>query len=129
MSDPELRQEILVVDDTPDNLSLISGILKERFKVKVATGGEKALAICAAKAPSLILLDIMMPEMDGFEVCRRLKASPATASIPVIFLSALATEDDRAQALRLGATGFLVKPVDPDALFAAIALSAPVGTR
>lgn len=76
---------ILVVDDTPDNLTLMSGLLKDLYKVKVANGGERALRIAAGESPpDLILLDIMMPEMDGYEVCRRLKADPATQDIPVI---------------------------------------------
>lgn len=112
---------ILVVDDTPDNLSLISGLLKDTWKIKVATGGDKALKIAAtAPPPSLILLDVMMPEMDGFEVCRRLKADPATAGIPVIFLSAKSESADQAQGLSLGAVGYLTKPVDPVGLVEAV---------
>jgi putative two-component system response regulator len=97
-------------------LSLVSGILKDNYKVKVATSGAKALAICAASAPSLVLLDIMMPEMDGFEVCRRLKKDPVTATIPVVFFSAKGTEEDRVQGTQSGGAGFLVKPIDPNLL-------------
>ena len=71
------RPTILVVDDTPDNLKLMSGLLKDLYKIKIANGGEKALAIAASDSPpDLILLDIMMPGMDGYEVCRRLKCDP-----------------------------------------------------
>ncbi len=80
---------ILVVDDTPANLSLMTGLLRDDYKVKAAIDGEKALRIAqASPPPDLILLDIMMPGMDGYEVCRRLKADPATRDIPVIFLTA-----------------------------------------
>jgi putative two-component system response regulator len=77
---------ILVVDDTPENLHLLSELLKPSYRVKVANSGEKALkTIAAGSPPDLILLDIMMPDMDGYEVCRRIKAHPASADIPVIF--------------------------------------------
>ncbi|RYF60365.1 MAG: response regulator, partial [Comamonadaceae bacterium] len=80
---------VLVVDDTPDNLTLMGSLLREHYLVKVANHGEKALKIAQSSTPpDLILLDIMMPEIDGYEVCRRLKASPATRDIPVIFLTA-----------------------------------------
>ncbi|MDO9005921.1 MAG: response regulator, partial [Aquabacterium sp.] len=79
------RATILVVDDTPENLTLMSSLLKDDYKVKVANNGEKALQIAASDSPpNLILLDIMMPGMDGYEVCRRLKGDPVTADIPVI---------------------------------------------
>ena len=80
---------ILVVDDTPDNLIMMSELLKDEYKVKVANNGEKALKISQSQTPpDLILLDIMMPVMDGYEVCRQLKANPQTQHIPVIFLTA-----------------------------------------
>ena len=81
MSDQKL---VLIVDDTPTNIGVISGVLKDSFKTKVATNGEKALVIASGgEKPDLILLDVMMPGMDGYEVCRRLKANPATHDIPV----------------------------------------------
>ena len=86
---PPLKQRlVLVVDDDPTNITVISGVLKDSFRIKVATNGKQALAM--ARAPDkldLILLDVVMPEMDGFEVCRHLKANPATREIPVIFLT------------------------------------------
>ena len=83
------RKLVLIVDDTPTNVGVISGLLKDTYKTKVATNGEKALAIAnGPETPDLILLDVMMPGVDGYEVCRRLKANPATAEIPVIFLTA-----------------------------------------
>ena len=113
---------ILVVDDAPPNIHVVMGILKDRYQLRVATKGEKALSI-ARKAPlaDLILLDVMMPEMDGYEVCRRLKADPATCEIPVLFVTGHADNDERARGLALGAVGYLSKPLDPEALMAAIA--------
>ena len=103
---------ILVVDDTPDNLALMSDILKDDYKVKVANNGEKALMIAAGESkPNLILLDIMMPGIDGYEVCRRLKADPATKDIPVIFLTARSDIQDEKMGLELGAVDYITKPV------------------
>ena len=108
------KRIVLVVDDTPDNLSLMSGLLKDDYKVKVANGGERALKIAQTDPPpQLILLDIMMPEMDGFEVIRRLKADPKTAGIPVIFLSAKALPEDKQKGYDLGAVDYITKPIDP----------------
>lgn len=113
-SSPTEKRIVLVVDDTPDNLSLMSGLLKDEYKVKVATGGERALKIAQTDPPpQLILLDIMMPEMDGFEVIRRLKGDPKTQSIPVIFLSAKALPEDRQKGIDLGAVDYITKPIDP----------------
>jgi len=86
---------ILIVDDTPVNLGVISGALKDLYKTKVATNGERALALASAdEKPDLILLDVMMPGMDGYEVCSRLKADPATCEIPVIFLTGQTSVED-----------------------------------
>ena len=104
------KPTILVVDDTPENLLLISDLLRKDYKVKVANNGSRALAIAQAEVPpSLILLDIMMPDMDGYEVCRILKSSPATRDIPVVFLSA--KTGDEQQVLEMGGEGYLTKPV------------------
>ena len=108
------KRIVLVVDDTPDNLSIMSGLLKEEYKVKVATGGERALKIAQSDPqPQLILLDIMMPEMDGFEVIRRLKSDSKTQGIPVIFLSAKALPEDKQKGYDLGAVDYITKPIDP----------------
>ena len=112
---------ILVVDDTPDNLSLMSGLLKHDYKVKVANSGAKGLRIATSDTPpDLILLDIMMPEMDGYEVCRQLKQNPATAAIPVIFLTAKAEVEDERMGLELGAVDYLTKPVSPPIVMARV---------
>jgi adenylate cyclase len=105
------RKTILIVDDTPTNIGIISSVLKESFRTKVATNGEKALVLASAgDRPDLILLDITMPGMDGYEVCRRLKANPATRGIPVIFLTAKAEADDEKQGFEVGAVDYIHKP-------------------
>src|SRR5215472_12027269 len=104
---------ILVVDDTPLNISVITGALKDTYRTKVATNGPKALAIAAAdEKPDLILLDVMMPGMDGYEVCRRLKADPATREIPVMFLSALDEARNKAAGFEAGGADYVTKPFD-----------------
>jgi len=113
------KATILIVDDTPDNLSLMSEILKDEYKIKIANNGEKALKIALGESrPDLILLDIMMPVMDGYEVCRRLKGNPATQDIPVIFLTAKAEEVDEKLGLELGAVDYITKPISIPILLA-----------
>jgi len=108
------RPTILIVDDTPDNLALMSALLRDTCRTKVATGGKKALAIAAGEPqPDLILLDIMMPGMDGYEVCRRLKADPRTAGIPVIFLTARTDVEDEQRGFDVGGVDYIAKPVSP----------------
>ena len=105
---------ILVVDDTPLNISVITGALKDTYRTKVATSGAKALAIAVAdEKPDLILLDVMMPEMDGYEVCRRLKADPTTREIPVIFLTAQTDAEDETRGFQVGAVDYVHKPFSP----------------
>lgn len=104
------RPTVLVVDDTPDDLSLMSRLLKDYYKVKVANNGKKALRIVADHPPDLILMDVMMPGMDGLEVCRQLKKNPLTANIPVIFVTAKNEEYDEEHGLNLGAVDYIVKP-------------------
>jgi len=116
------KHTILVVDDTPDNLALMSGLLKDRYKVKVANSGDKALKIAAGDPPpDLILLDIMMPEMDGYEACRRLKHDAATRDIPVIFLTAKSSVEDEKAGLELGAVDYITKPISPPIVLARVA--------
>jgi putative two-component system response regulator len=115
------RATVLIVDDTPDNITLLANLLKDKYQTKVTTSGATALQIVASSKVDLILLDIMMPEMDGIETCRRLKADAATASIPVIFLTAKNLQEDEAMGRAAGAVDFLRKPVNPDLLFARVA--------
>ena len=120
-SSPE-QGVILVVDDAPINIDVITGILSETYRVLAATSGEKALKIASTEhlKPDLILLDIMMPEMDGLEVCQRLKDNPDTESIPVIFLTAKTEVDDVTAGLELGAVDYIAKPVNPAILKARV---------
>ncbi|BDU78118.1 HD-GYP domain-containing protein [Mesoterricola sediminis] len=117
----DLRKTLLVVDDTPDNLKLMGGLLKDRYRVRIANSGPKALAVAAADpAPDLILLDIMMPGMDGYEVCRGLKADPRTRDIPVIFLTAMTAEESEEKGLALGAVDYITKPISPPIVLARV---------
>jgi len=104
------RPTVLVVDDTPDNLQLMSDILLGDFKVKVANSGERALRIAREHTPDIILLDVAMPGLDGYEVCRRLKGDPATATIPVIFLTAHHEVENETRGFDAGAVDYITKP-------------------
>jgi PAS domain S-box-containing protein len=110
----EKRKTILVVDDVPDEIVILEEILKRDYQVKAVTSGEAALKIVGSEAPDLILLDIIMPDMDGFEVCRRLKQDVAGATIPVIFLTARVKSADESMGFQVGAVDYIRKPVDPD---------------
>jgi sigma-B regulation protein RsbU (phosphoserine phosphatase) len=115
------KPSILVVDDTPANLTLMTGLLQDDYQVRAATSGEKALKIAFSdNPPDLILLDIMMPEMDGHEVCRRLKADEKTREIPIIFLTAMSEAEDEEMGLKLGAVDYITKPVSPPIALARI---------
>lgn len=115
------KATVLVVDDTPANLSLMTGLLRDIYKVKAAIDGEKALRIAQSDAPpDLILLDIMMPGMDGYEVCRRLQANPVTRDIPIIFLTAKAGIEDEKMGLELGAVDYITKPISPPIVLARV---------
>jgi putative two-component system response regulator len=115
MADQDLiRPTVLVVDDTPENIHVLSGVLQEEYSVRVATSGEKAIAAARADPqPDLILLDVKMPVMDGYEVCRRLKNDYQTQRIPVIFVTALGESEDEARGFELGAVDYIVKPINP----------------
>lgn len=121
-TDPQAqRPTILVVDDTPQNLSLLSDLLEDLYNVKLATSGARALKIATtAPHPDLILLDIVMPEMDGYTVCRELKADPACKDIPVIFVTAMTEIENEETGLALGAVDYITKPISPSIVLARI---------
>ncbi|NUP99940.1 MAG: response regulator [Armatimonadetes bacterium] len=106
------KQTVLIVDDVADNLTVLGEVLIDEYRVRVANSGRKALEIARSEAPpDLILLDIMMPDMDGYEVCRQLKMDDRTRRIPVIFVTALDEEEDESRGLLLGAVDYLTKPI------------------
>ena len=120
MSFPE-RPCLLLVDDTPSNIDILVGLLKEDFDLKVAGRGAKALEIIASGARiDLVLLDVMMPEMDGYEVCRRIRAAPGSIDLPVIFLTAKSNVDDVVLGLDVGAQDYLAKPFRAPELLARV---------
>ena len=114
------KSVILVVDDVPDNLTLATSLLKHLYKVKVATSGEAALAIAQKSSPDLILLDVMMPGMDGYKTCARIKADETLRQIPVIFLTSLSEVEDEEKGFALGAVDYIVKPLKPSLLLARV---------
>ena len=119
---------ILIVDDTPTNIGVISGALKDTYKTKIATNGEKALALASAEEkPDLILLDIVMPGMDGYEVCSRLKSDPATSEIPVIFLTGQTGAEDETHGFEVGAVDYVHKPFSPPSSEPACAATSSFG--
>ncbi len=114
------RPTILVVDDIPNNLSLISEILEPHYTVKLVTNGERALSIVSSQPIDLVLLDIMMPEMDGYEVCRRLKEDPLSKDIPVIFVTSISETEGKTDWRTLGAVDYITKPIDPEGLLTCV---------
>jgi len=114
------KATILVVDDESQNIDIYVGLLSEDYTVKAATNGTKALKIAFSSAPDLILLDVMMPDMDGYEVCRRLKNDPRTRNIPVIFVTAMGRVEDESHGFALGAVDYITKPISPPILKARV---------
>lgn len=114
------RPKIMVVDDTPTNIQVLAEILGQEYEIFFALNGMEGLAMAEAQQPDIILLDIMMPKMDGFEVCQKLKENPVTKNIPVIFITALNMEEDEAKGLELGAVDYITKPIRPSVVRARI---------
>jgi len=115
------KPTVLVVDDTPENLDVLSNLLRESYRVRLANNGAKALQIAFDAPPDLVLLDIMMPGMDGYEVLERLKADRRTHLVPVIFLTAMAQPEDEERGLLLGAVDYITKPIRPSITLARVA--------
>ncbi len=114
MANIKREQTILVVDDVPINVDVLDGVLNQDYEIKAAINGERALEIAHSKAPpDLILLDVMMPGIDGYEVCRRLKADIATRKIPVIFITAMGEIEDETKGFEVGAVDYITKPISP----------------
>ena len=119
--EPARKAVVLIVDDTPDNIALLTGLLKDKYRLIVATNGLRALEIVrAGLVPDLILLDVVMPKLDGYETCERLKSDLDTADIPVIFLTAKNEVSDEAVGFNLGAVDYITKPISPPIVLARI---------
>jgi len=115
------RPSILVVDDTPDNLSLIHGLLRDSYRVRVAISAAKAWQLLESRdLPHLALLDVMMPDQDGYELCARMKADPRLRDIPVIFISARSEVADEQKGFTAGGVDYVTKPISPSTLLARI---------
>ncbi|WP_319764126.1 HD domain-containing phosphohydrolase [Maridesulfovibrio sp.] len=113
------KKVVLVVDDKPENIGVLHGILGNEYTIKAATNGEKAIAVAkTAPVPDIILLDIMMPGMDGYKVCRILKADPSTSKIPVIFVTAMIGVEDETKGFEVGGVDYITKPVSPSIVLA-----------
>lgn len=122
------RADILIVDDTPANLRLLTGILAEQgYKLRPASNGQMALQAAQVQPPDLILLDIMMPEMDGYQVCRILKTDERTRHIPVIFISALGETIDKVAAFLIGGVDYITKPFQVEEVLARVETHLTIG--
>ncbi len=104
------NNKILLVDDTPANIRFLVEALREDYELIIATNGPEALQLAATGKPDLILLDIMMPDMDGYEVCKKLKGDENTKDIPIIFVTAMTDKSDEEKGIRLGAVDYITKP-------------------
>src|SRR5271167_1082882 len=114
MNEADQKKTVLLVDDAPANIQIVNSILKDSYKIRIATNGAKALELASVTPlPDLILLDVMMPEMDGYEVCTRLKSDPETRDIPVIFLTGQTEVEDETKGFDVGAVDYIHKPFSP----------------
>ena len=121
MTADSTQSTILLVDDVADNIDILNAILLPHYRTRVALNGEKALRIAgSANPPDLILLDIMMPGLNGYDVCQQLKANPDTRDIPVIFVTAMSEVEDEKCGLELGAVDYITKPVSPPIVLARV---------
>ncbi len=120
MNSEAKKGSLLIVDDTPANIDVLVGLLSPEYRTRIATSGKVALSLCAKEVPDLVLLDIMMPEMDGYEVCRRLKQSEETRHVPIIFVTAKGETEDETRGLVLGAVDYISKPITPAILLARV---------
>jgi CheY-like chemotaxis protein len=114
------KQIILMVDDSPENLRILGKALEQEYEVRVAASGPEALHSVQSSAPDLILLDIVMPGMGGYEICRQIKSNPDFRMIPVIFISALSMSEDKIRAFQEGAVDYITKPFQTDEVMARV---------
>jgi putative two-component system response regulator len=120
-SSPAKQQTLLIVDDTPQNLTVLGELLQPLYRIRAANSGERALrAVASPPRPDLILLDVMMPGMDGYEVITRLRDNPETSDIPVIFVTAMDASEDEEKGLHLGAVDYITKPINPAIVLARV---------
>ena len=116
------KHTALIVDDVPENIDVLVGILKDKYSLRAAVGGRAALEILGSRdLPDIVLLDIMMPEIDGYQVCEFIKSNPATKNIPVIFITAMNDEADEAKGFTAGAVDYITKPISPPIVLARVA--------
>lgn len=120
MSQETKQASLLIVDDTPTNIDVLVGLLSPKYRTRIANSGKVALSLCEKELPDLILLDIMMPEMDGYEVCERLKSMDETKNIPIIFITAKGEVEDETKGLSLGAVDYISKPITPAIVLARV---------
>jgi len=121
MGNADNKSTVLIVDDVETNIDVLNAILKELYEVKIALNGVKALEIAAMEPhPDLILLDVMMPEMNGYEVCKKLKSDPSTSEIPVLFVTALDESQFEVQGFDVGGVDYITKPVVPEIVLARV---------
>jgi K+-sensing histidine kinase KdpD len=120
MNTKEKQGSLLIVDDTPANIDVLVGLLSPEYRTRIALNGKIALSLCAKEIPDLILLDIMMPEMDGYEVCQRLKEMEETKNIPIIFVTAKGETEDETKGLAVGAVDYISKPITPAIVLARV---------
>lgn len=114
------RAAVLIVDDEPSNIEILTAVLEDEYEIFIATSGEEAISVATTVLPDLILLDILMPTVDGYEVCSRLKSNPMIADVPVIFTTTLGNEQDQIKGLELGAIDYVTKPVMPEVVKARV---------
>lgn len=107
------KNRVLIVDDEPGNIKILSSLLAADYALSVATSGKQALEVARAQSPDIVLLDMVMPEMDGIAVCRALKADPATRDIPVIFVTSMGDSANEERGLEAGAVDYISKPISP----------------
>lgn len=117
---PPVKPSVLIVDDSVANLSLVAGLLRSNYSVKVAKDGIKAIQLIHSEPPELILLDVMMPQLDGYEVCRLLKADEQTRHIPIIFLTSQTETENEEKGLSLGAVDYITRPINPGLLLSRV---------